>query len=59
MAAQKQIRMFVFHFFPRACRILDNLPMVVLIMGFYQDLLPFYQRGVHLGLKGRYSGVGP
>jgi transmembrane 9 superfamily member 2/4 len=40
------------------CRILDNLPMVVPIERLDRDAPPFYQQGVHVGVKGHYAGVG-
>ncbi|TVU08340.1 hypothetical protein EJB05_41742 [Eragrostis curvula] len=38
----------------RVNMILDGLPMVVPIMGFYRQT--FYQQGVHLGAMGQYAG---
>jgi hypothetical protein len=40
-----------------ACRILDNLPLVVPIKRMDKDEPTVYQHGVHVGVKGQYSGV--
>ncbi|XP_066376197.1 transmembrane 9 superfamily member 8-like isoform X2 [Miscanthus floridulus] len=40
----------------RVNMILDNLPMVVPITMFDRDAPPFYQHGVHVGVKGLYAG---
>ena len=42
-----------------AARILDNLPLVVPIKRMEQDAPTVYQHGVHVGVKGQYSGVSP
>jgi transmembrane 9 superfamily member 2/4 len=41
-----------------ACRILDNLPLVVPIKRLDQEAPTVYQQGVHVGVKGQYAGVG-
>jgi hypothetical protein len=38
-------------------RILDNLPLVVPIKRMDKDAPTVYQHGVHVGIKGQYSGV--
>jgi hypothetical protein len=38
-------------------RILDNLPLVVPITRMDKDEPTVYQHGVHVGVKGQYSGV--
>jgi hypothetical protein len=42
-----------------ACRILDNLPLVVPIRSLLDDhdAPTSYQLGVHVGIKGQYAGV--
>jgi hypothetical protein len=39
-----------------ACRILDNLPLVVRIKRLDQEGPIVYQHGVHVGIKGQYLG---